>query len=503
MVLLLGSRGVAAREARPTNLPAVQLHPDNPKYFLFRGKPLVLITATEHYGSVINRPFDFTRYLDDLVDQRMTLTRTFLLYRELQTPRNPWSPCKPESPDYLAPYPRTGPGKAVDGEPIYDLDQWNPEYFHRLRRFLRQASDRGIVVELTLFSHQYKDRIWELNPLHAKNNRQGVGRGAWPEFVSLRDRALVEQHKRYARKIVRETCGFDNVYYEVCNEPAGGKPKHATTAEVDAWLNTLAGTVRDELRKHGCKHLIFGTQAFEIGKLRQELGETVGGTTWDAVNIHPHPYLVWKGRAYDLGNFMSKELTLAPLGDFCRALYPSRKPVVLDEDNAASCYRDPTGWTIHRKRAWTAVMNGAHYDYIDFSVTVGHEAGTAASRRGIRAWMKHLSTFIHSLDFVHARPLPGWIKDLPRPLTASTLAVAGKDYAAYLADMREVTDAAAGKEIAGKMSFTLPSGTFYVRLYSPTTGAASPAVAVEGGKIVRMDLPPFRHDVVIRATKQK
>ena len=100
---------------------AVKINPENPKYFLFHGKPIFLLTATEHYGSVINRPFDFIRYLDDAAQHKMTLTRTFLLFREQQGSRNPSSPAKPESPDYIAPFPRTGPGKALDGEPIYDL----------------------------------------------------------------------------------------------------------------------------------------------------------------------------------------------------------------------------------------------------------------------------------------------------------------------------------------------------------------------------------------------
>src|SRR5207245_9772410 len=135
----------------------VKLHPENSKYFLFRGKPLVLLTASEHYGSVINRPFDFEKYLDDAAEHKMTLTRTFLLFREQQSSRNPSSPCKPESPDYIAPFPRTGPGKALDGEPVYDLDRWNPEYFERLHRFLRKASEKGVVVELTLLSNAYSD----------------------------------------------------------------------------------------------------------------------------------------------------------------------------------------------------------------------------------------------------------------------------------------------------------------------------------------------------------
>ena len=65
--------------------PPFTIHPENSKYFLFRGKPVVLITATEHYGSVINSRFNFERYLEEAADKRMTLTRLFLLFRELQS----------------------------------------------------------------------------------------------------------------------------------------------------------------------------------------------------------------------------------------------------------------------------------------------------------------------------------------------------------------------------------------------------------------------------------
>ncbi|HVI72707.1 MAG TPA: hypothetical protein VM656_14630, partial [Pyrinomonadaceae bacterium] len=42
------------------------LHPTNPHYFLFRGKPTVIITSGEHYGAVMNLDFDYARYLDTL-----------------------------------------------------------------------------------------------------------------------------------------------------------------------------------------------------------------------------------------------------------------------------------------------------------------------------------------------------------------------------------------------------------------------------------------------------
>src|SRR5215204_1930415 len=130
---------------------AIRIHPENPKLFEFRGKPLALITATEHYGAVINRPFDFAQYLADAAEKRITLTRLFTLFRELQTPINPYSTCKPETPDLITPFLRSGPGRALDSELKFDLDQPNPEFYARLHHFLALAAEVGVVVELVLF----------------------------------------------------------------------------------------------------------------------------------------------------------------------------------------------------------------------------------------------------------------------------------------------------------------------------------------------------------------
>jgi len=62
---------------------AIKIHPQNPKLFEFRSRPLALVTATEHYGAVMNRPFDFESYLADVAEKRITLTRLFTLFREL------------------------------------------------------------------------------------------------------------------------------------------------------------------------------------------------------------------------------------------------------------------------------------------------------------------------------------------------------------------------------------------------------------------------------------
>lgn len=476
----------------------IGVNPDNPRYFTFRGRTRVLICATEHYGSVLNRAFDFERYLDDAADKQQTLTRVFLLFRELQSARNPYSPCKPDSPDYLAPWVRSGPGVALDGEPMYDLDVWNDAYFARLHRFLSMASERAIVVEVTLFSNTYVDEVWALNPLRASNNRNGVGNVEWPDYTSQRDPALVARQTDFVRHVVRELNGFDNIYYEICNEPGGGFGEHVTPRDVDHWQEMIASVVREEEAGLPNPHLVFWSQAFTYHpRWEQEFDESFANPHFDAVNVHPLPDLIFHGRRYDLGRFMGKELKLAQIRDFCLAVQPVARPCVLDEDNSASLYRDQDGWTIHRKRAWMALLCGCHYDYIDFSITVGREAGTPASQRAIRTWMRHLSNFIHAFDVAHAVPSLTWIQvDIPHAVVAG-LCVSGQMYVAYIADGRELGESGAGQPCSGTVRLDLPSGIHLVSFYAPVTGLYSPAIALEGARQTTLYVPPFEHDIVL------
>ena len=56
----------------------IHLDPDNPHYFLWKGKPTVLITSGEHYGSVINLDFNYRLYLETLNKLGLNHTRIFL-----------------------------------------------------------------------------------------------------------------------------------------------------------------------------------------------------------------------------------------------------------------------------------------------------------------------------------------------------------------------------------------------------------------------------------------
>jgi hypothetical protein len=362
----------------------------------------------------------------------------------------------------------------------------------------------GVIVELTLFSNTYNDTIWKLNPLKVENNLQGVGAVEWFQYTSMKDAALFERQIAYVRKVVQETAKFDNLYYEVCNEPGGDWPGGPTVAEVDAWQAEVAKVIREELQRLGRTHLVAGSPTHAIRPVvRQPFDEVLkDGGTFDVVNYHSHPDNYVGDKRYDLGGFMAKDLVLGNLAAFCRELQKGRKPCVFDEDNAASAYKDEEAWTIARKRAWLTVMHQGHYDIIDFSITVGHEAGTEQSGRMLRTWFKHLSEFVHSFDFVHAQPSLDWLAGVPEHVIPVVLAKPGEDYVAYLSDSRELTDAGAGSSIGGSLSFRLPDGKYVCRFYSPAAGQYSPGVSASGGgEPVRIELPEFRHDIALRVTR--
>jgi len=476
-----------------------RLHPENPHYFLYRGRPRVLITATEHYGAVINRNFDYARYLEDAADKAATLSRCFLLFRELEgVPLNPHSPCKPLPGEYVAPFLRTGPGFAGDGYPKFDLDQWDPEYFARLHGFLSDAARRDVVVELTLFSNTYSDAVWNLNPFNTRNNVNGVGDIAWQDYNSMRDATLFARQVAYVRKIVAEVNAYDNFYFEICNEPFGNQSGgHVSVGEVEAWSNAIRRVIREEEAALPKRHLVFQVPV-ERFRGDSALDVLADDGDVDAINMHDYQQLTFRGRPIPpLGRFMQRDLKLDRIHDLWTICHAAGKPIVFDEDNACTNGLDEESWTIHRKRAWTVVCSG-HYDMIDFSIqAAGGEAGSPASRAHIRSWMKHLSTFIHSTDFVRMTPVRDFCKETPTHTLAATLAHPGAEYVIYVADKREGEDLGCGEPCSGRLSFSLPAGRYEVSFYQPVTGGYTGEPRQLTGGEVALQLEPFVHDVVV------
>jgi hypothetical protein len=491
----------------------IRIHPENSKLFEFRGKPLALVTACEHYGSVMNRPFPFERYLADTAELGINYTRLFTLFRELQSAANPYSTCKPESTDYIAPFERVGPERALDLQPKYDLERWSSEFLDRLHRFLTLASEYGIIVEVVLFSNTYGPDAWSLNPLHARNNVNEVESIAWVDYNTLRHPKIVGYQEAYARRIVEEVNRYDNVIIEVCNEPGGGTglPGSPEPEEVNTWLDHMIRLVRETEASLPYQHILVGQEAFAY-KLRDEAfnpldvhqfsARSFGEMDYDGVNMHPLSNMKYAGKTYDLGRFMHAQLNLRALRDYCLAVYREKKPLNLDEDNCATQYRDLFGWTVHRKRAWTTLLCGAHYNLIDFSILPCLAVGTEESRRYLRACIGYLARFLHTFDLLRSRPLQGMVMAQPESTCESVFGIPGEDFVVYLAEEREANATGFGKPIGGILELKTPDADYLLSCFHPLTGVSSPEIPVRADNAtLRFVIPGFMHDIAVRVRR--
>ena len=131
----------------------LSISPDNPHYFLWRGRPAVLIGSGEHYGALMNLDFDYRKYFDTLAADGMMLTRVFSgAYVEpegaFNIARNTLAPLPGR---FVSPWARSDQPGYANGGNRFDLARWDEAYFDRLKALASYAAGKGIVIEFTLF----------------------------------------------------------------------------------------------------------------------------------------------------------------------------------------------------------------------------------------------------------------------------------------------------------------------------------------------------------------
>lgn len=342
------------------------LLPANPHYFLFRGKPTVLVTSAEHYGAVLNTRFDYRKYLDTLAADGLNHTRIFTgLYREVPGSFNiARNTLAPEAADFLSPFVRDAAG-------VYDLAAWNAAYFVRLKDFLTEAGKRGIVVEVCLTTTHYNETHWKLTPW--QNNRNGVGKGLLhTDPWTLKDPALQKVMDAFIGKLAAELAAFDNFYFEICNEPYFGGP----TLE---WQRHMAKTIR---AADGGRHLI-------------------------SQNIANHEQTITAPDAnVSIFNFHYARPPRAVAQNYSLA-----RPIGMNETGF-----DGSDDAVYRIQAWDfLVAGGGLYNNLDYSFAVGYEDGTIqppASTPGggsaaLRKQLGFLKRLLEEVNLARAQPLDG------------------------------------------------------------------------------------------------
>lgn len=457
-VLLAGLTGVAAPPSVVQGGDPIALHPQNPRYFVYEGRPRVLITSAEHYGAVLNLDFDFTRYLRTLQADRLSLTRVFSgAYVEPQgafrIERNTLAPAPGR---LICPWARS----AVPGGPLggnkFDLDRWDDAYFRRLREFVDMARQCGVIVEYTLFCPFYEDSQWKLSPQHPANHLQPVGPQDRQHVYTLdRHAGLLAVHEALVRKVVSELNDCDNVLWELCNEPYFG----GVTLE---WQHRIADVIVETEQRLPRRHLI--TQNVANGKARVD---------------QPHP-------AVSVFNFhYATPPDAVPLNRHLNR-------VIGDNETGFK----GTGDAPYRREAWEFILaGGALFNHLDYSFVAGQEDGTFAypatqpggGNAGFRRQLRVLHDFIHSFDLPALQPLDVAVRKGGG--RAYGLGTTGRQYALYY----QTASAPA------VLALDLPAGRYRLDWVNPLTGAVELPIDVEhAGGPYELVVPPTLSEVAVR-----
>jgi hypothetical protein len=231
----------------------ISICPENPHYFFYKDKPVLLITSAEHYGAVVNNDFDYVKYLDMLKSYNLNYTRIYPGY--LIEPEGLYisgNTLAPRSEALLLPWARSNmPGYGPGGNK-FDPGKWDEAFFERLNDFICKADERNIVVEICFFNAQ-SDKCWEVSPLNAKNNTGGIGVCHFNYAQTLKDTALVRIEANYVHKIVQEVNRYDNVILEICDETT----VHGTPLDMAAeWTQYMINVIKDTEKNMRKKHLI-------------------------------------------------------------------------------------------------------------------------------------------------------------------------------------------------------------------------------------------------------
>ncbi|MDP2888633.1 MAG: hypothetical protein Q8P34_06640 [Bacteroidota bacterium] len=481
LILLIG-----CQSKLPVKPDVISLHPENSNYFLFQGKPTILVTSGEHYGAVMNADFDYSKYLQTLQKEGLNYTRIFLgPYSEIGDNlfgiRNNTMNPKPKS--WVTPWiknPATGK---------YDLNQWNKAFFSRLKGFVAAASENGIVVEVTLFTSYYTNHQWKTSPFNPKNNIQQFDSISFKQVNTINNGRLMDVQEKYVRKVVQELNAFGNIFFEIQNEPWSDNPNLVEKiAETDSLTHPFAWQKLVETAKD---------ESLEWQKrIAQIIAE-------EEINL-PIKHLI----AQNISNFRGKIENPDPnisIFNFHYA-YPAAASENLGLKKAIGL--DETGFMpkvdfLYRSQAWKFMLaGGALYNNLDYSFIVGKEGGTHVIDAGTPGWghpefrkqLKIMKAFIESFDFIRMKPANSILQVVKGNVTEfQVLAETGKQYDIYL-----------DKGNLAEIKLTLPDGEYTAEWVNTLTG-----ISISTGNLTAKNLsatvvcPEFQEDIVLRILKNK
>jgi hypothetical protein len=273
------------------------------------------------------------------------------------------------------PWQRTGPGKAKDRKPKFNLEVFDDTYFNRLRERVIAAGEEGIYVDVMLFDgwalhlSPAPDHV-EGHPFHAMNNVNGVSIKSIVDYQVLPlDPRLQTLQEKYIHKMVDTLHDLPNVLWEVANESSGDGTVDESFAqmlgfsEVPVWGDSTEWQywVIDVVKRH----------EQEMGYDPHPMGMTMQFPVKDQRKVNEPLYrsqAEWISPGYDDEIFAQGGHPMAPGSPPSRwldnpPLNEGRKIVINDTDHFSS--------TADALWAWKSFLRGHHPILMDYGIIAG------------------------------------------------------------------------------------------------------------------------------------
>jgi hypothetical protein len=472
----------------------VSVCPDNPHFFYYKGKPLILITSDQHYGAVIDMDFDYAKYLNYLSASGMNLTRIYpgAMFEppDKYLPGNPLGPLPGRQQLPWAKSGKTGanPLLAESGQPSYkyDLDKWNKEYFDRLKAYVELASKKDIIVEVAFFNGMYHD-CWPLMPMFYNNNIQNIGKYDVSEcglFTSddIRNQDVIRYQEAYIKKIATELNQFDNLIYDICDEPSlqglpGGGLIYLPDSLVSPWIDKMKDAFLKAELPLPKKHL--------LGQTVQNLSPDFSGESW--CEWLPTEYVKPAGKALILD-------------------YKCGKPLVDVESNYYGMSLTENVYNTDAVRLegwWFMLGGGAGVINLNGEFHRGQETGGVNTRSYIVPQRKILKDFMNSFELSGLSRFADF-SGIPADGFCNALAESGKQYALYI--FHGSYESGWGAHFTpeqGNFRDTIamnniPAGKYLLRWIDPASGSVKREEEVDwaGGKL-KLGTPEYNLDLAM------
>lgn len=381
------------------------------------------------------------------------------------------------------------------------------------------AQQKDVIVDICLFNGWGTDAKgnyqwrWNWCPLNDANNiQEGVGVRR-EDQCTLAEPRLVAYQKAYVRKLVTELNRYDNLLYDIADEPDFFNA--VDDQLVNPWISEMIDEVIATEAKLPKRHLIAETHHPSLEN---------NGKKWGA-----DPRTGWISVEYTVG-----------LDAFARQ-YAHGKPYVLIETTTPVL--NPLGfWGVEygvdssRIHAWPFMVAGGagcleFNDDFDSQAPAGRERTAEILRqRGV------LRTFLESFDFVRLRPYTTFTginstalrdraaatgqKQAPRPVSelnqawGTAMAEPGRQYALYLSHSYIATATARIGSAGGGPGYykavpgsyrdavtlqSVPAGTYSVEWIEPATGRVQEARTVtHAGGDLPLPTPVYVVDLALR-----